>query len=358
MAFAQVPNESKEQINKAGLALIKNPGDKVALSIADRWRACHAYPINTFQATLRIKTKKFKGSVIVAQRLKRMPTIIDKLRRHPMKLARMQDIGGVRAVLGSIKDVYKLASEYKDKSRFGHELVDSLTRDYIQNPRDEDGYRSLHLIYKYKGTNKKANKYDGLLIELQIRTKLQHIWATAVETMGTFLGQALKSRLGDKEWQDFFALTSSAFAVSEGMPPIPKHRMMTRDDIYAGIAKANEELRVLEKIRSYTKVVKIIDKFGTSKTGWSYYLVVLNSEDKTVQIKSYRRDAMERALKDYAKIEEKTLGGEKVEAVLVSAGGPISTLRQAYPNFFLDIKDFVDKIEAIIQESRKKKVKV
>jgi hypothetical protein len=44
----------------------------------------------------------------VGQRLKRELQIIDKLARHPgMKLARMQDIGGCRAVLsGGTSDVY------------------------------------------------------------------------------------------------------------------------------------------------------------------------------------------------------------------------------------------------------------
>jgi len=41
------------------------------------------------------------------------------------------------------------------------------------------------------------------LIEIQIRSKLQHIWATAVETVGFFTGQAIKSNEGEKEWNDF-----------------------------------------------------------------------------------------------------------------------------------------------------------
>ena len=119
MAFASVPQESKNQINKAGAILVQetpSPKDLAwAIDLADRWRACHAYPINTFQATVRTKLRTY-ADPIVAQRLKRMPTIIDKLHRYPaMKLTTMQDIGGVRAILASIKDVYSLVSEYRDK---------------------------------------------------------------------------------------------------------------------------------------------------------------------------------------------------------------------------------------------------
>jgi len=149
MPFSPVPKESKKQINKAGQILVQdNPSTeelKWALGLADKWRACHAYPINTFQATLRHKLKGIPQDSIVAQRLKRMPTIIDKLKRYPaMKLTTMQDIGGVRAILSSVEDVYNLTDKYRSNKSFAHELIDQ--KDYIQNPRSEDGYRSLHLI--------------------------------------------------------------------------------------------------------------------------------------------------------------------------------------------------------------------
>lgn len=352
MAFAPVPQESRSKINKAGQILAG--GSELfeyewATGLVHKWRACHAYPINTFQATLRRKLSKYTGDAIVAQRLKRMPTIIDKLKRYPnMQLVTMQDIGGVRAILNSVKDVYNLASEYKDQSRFTHELVKE--NDYIARPRDADGYRSLHLIYRYK--NKQAPDYDGLLLELQIRTKLQHAWATAVETMGTFLGQALKSRQGDKEWLDFFNLVSSAFSHLEQTGSVPKHSGMSQSEVFRAVSKADEELRVLEKIRGYSLAVDEISKKGNSEKGSSYHLVILNSFQKTVQIKPYNRGSIDQAVADYAKIEEQAAKGEKIESVLVSAG-PLADLRKAYPNFFLDIGDFVTQIEAIIEAGRK-----
>jgi hypothetical protein len=353
MAFATVPKISKGKINMAGHVLATGKPNGLtldeAISIADSWRACHAYPINTFQSTLRRKLKKYSNNPLVAQRLKRMPTIIQKLHLYPkMQLARMQDIGGIRAILDSIHDVYLLASEYKDKTRFTHNLVGE--KDYIKNPRDEDGYRSLHLVYKYD--NSIAKEYNGLLVELQIRTKLQHSWATAVETMGTFLGQALKSRLGDKEWLGFFALVSSAFASIENTELLPKHKEMSQKEIFQAVAKMNEELKILDRIKGYSVAVNAINKKGTSETGWSYHLIILNSSEKTVQIKAYKRGSIKQATDDYAKIEAETAKGNKIEAVLVSAG-PLSSLREAYPNFFLDINDFVGRIEKIIEDSKK-----
>lgn len=346
MAFSSVPTESKKKINKAGQMLVDcsvgSEDFQRAIILVNKWRACHAYPINTFNSTLRRKIKKFPGNPIVAQRLKRMSTIIDKLKRYPrMQLTTMQDIGGVRAVINSVDDVYQLANEYRDKSRFAHELVKE--NDYIKNPRSEDNYRSLHLIYKYK--NKQTINYNGLLLELQIRTKLQHIWATAVETMGTFLGQALKSRQGDQVWIDFFALISSAFAYEEKTTIAPRFQDKTQDEIYQAVAEANKELDAIEKMRGYSAAVDVISK--KKNKSWSYHLIILNSLKRRVEIKPYERDSFKKAITDYASFEKRAVDGEKIEPVLVSAG-KLAELRQAYPNFFLDISDFVNKTEHII----------
>lgn len=45
---------------------------------------------------------------------------------------------------------------------------------------------------------------------------MQHAWATAVETLGFFKKQSLKSSSGDAKWLVFFQLASAAFARVEG----------------------------------------------------------------------------------------------------------------------------------------------
>jgi len=355
MAFSPVPNESKNQINKAGLILAKKNLSveelKWAQDLAERWRACHAYPINTFRATLTEKLRHFSPEPIIAQRLKRMPTIIDKLNRYPaMKLTTMQDIGGIRAVLSSVTQVYKLADNYRKNTRFTHELIDQ--KDYIESPRSEDGYRSVHLIYKYKNT--RNPNYDGLRLELQIRSKLQHIWATAVETMGTFLGQALKSRQGDQDWLDFFAVTSSAFTYMENCSHVPRYERLSRKQTFQAVADAENDLRAFDKMKGFSVAVNEIVKIRGSGQSRFYHLIILNSLQKTVQIKPYDRDSFEQAVADYSKIEAEAAQGKKIEPVLVSAG-PISKLRRAYPNFFLDIREFVDAVTNIIEKTKQTK---
>jgi len=351
MAFSPVPKESKNQINKAGQILVQeNPAPeekKWAQDLADRWRACHAYSINTFQANLRAQLSKIGHDPLVAQRLKRMPTIIDKLKRYPaMKLTTMQDIGGVRAILNSPENVYVLADKFRKSTRITHKLVREY--DYIKNPRSEDGYRSLHLIYRY--INKQVPDYDGLLLELQIRTRLQHIWATAVETMGTFLGQALKSRQGDKGWIDFFAVVSSAFAHDENCAPIPRFNHLSNKETYLAVADAEASIQALEKMMGFSVAVDSIVKGKDSGKG-SYHLIILNSLKKTVQIEAYNPKRFEQAIADYSKFEAEAARGEKIEPVLVAAGS-IEKIRRAYPNFFLDIKDFTTIVSGIIHTAK------
>ncbi len=311
-----------------------------AIEVLANWRACHGYPMNTFQATLRQKLKAIDKDAIVAQRLKREPSIILKLQRFEgMQLARMQDIGGLRAMVGSIAKVRKLEAAYRS-AKFKHILTSS--KDYINNPKD-DGYRSLHLIYRYQ--NELAESYNGLSLELQLRTRLQHAWATAVETMGTFLGQALKSGQGEREWRQFFAVAGAALAVLEKTAMVPGYDKQTPEEIFAGVKKAEARLHVLDKLRGFAIAT---DRITTQRGKGAYHLVVLDSAKRTVSIQPYSIARLEQANIDYAAIEQRTRAGEPVEAVLVSVG-PIDVLRKAYPNYFLDTEAFVRQIEKVIR---------
>ena len=172
------PEYSKKQVNKAGdiLRTDRRTDNEFlwATKVLNNWRSIHGYPVNTFQATLRDKCKGINVSnALIAQRLKRTPSIVSKLKRFgSMQLARMQDIGGLRAVVDTSEKVRELRNSYDKslgRSLFKHELVGE--SDYISYPK-ESGYRSLHLVYRYR--NDKLTDYNGLLLELQIRTQLQH----------------------------------------------------------------------------------------------------------------------------------------------------------------------------------------
>lgn len=154
----------RKRVDTAGkiLAGRKQPTDEVsvpeALYIAGRWRALHGYPLQALYSTLRNRAQKIHADVLVGKRLKRMPSIIAKLRRFErMQLSQMQDLGGCRAVVPTIDLVLKLTRLYEHRPCKTAKLMKKY--DYVAEPKP-DGYRGVHLVYeyKYKRTNSRIQR--------------------------------------------------------------------------------------------------------------------------------------------------------------------------------------------------------
>lgn len=183
-----------------------------AIRIVDWWRAEHALPLSTVAANLRSHVAE-KGAPVVAQRLKKFPTIVGKLLREPrMKLSRMADIGGVRAVLPDQDAVYRVGALLR------RNWTITKTRDYIAKPKD-DGYRALHLI----------NRHRGRLIEVQLRTSYQDGWANAVEANARVIAPGLKFGGGPDPVRNYFvALAEMLASLDQGQ--LPDQELIARLD--------------------------------------------------------------------------------------------------------------------------------
>ena len=334
---------SKSAINKAGRLLVDEsiniaakPG---ARQIVNSWRASHAYPINTFQATLRKRVAGLPGAT-VAQRLKRFPTILDKLLRQPnMSLARMQDIGGVRVILDTIADVREVEMKYKLPSKIMHELVNE--HDYITNPK-ADGYRGIHLVYRYKSIDQPG--YNGLHVEIQIRTKLQHFWATAVETIGTFTNTELKSGKGSGPWLDFFVKASAAFAIFE---PGTQTDLAIRKEVLESVSNALDRVGGLSVLQGFQVTTEALKRhLSTTADGSNYHILTLRPSVQTLNIHSYSDGGI--ATQAYSEFESETR--DSTSLVVLVRAQTRQELERAYPNFFLDIKEFQSLMTRIIRE--------
>ena len=82
------------------------------------------------------------------------------------------------------------------------------------------------MIFKYCGTEPSCN---GLYAELQIRTRLQHLWSTTVETVALLTKQNLKSGEGSYEWLRFFAVVSTMYAIGEKCSRVPGVPIAAKD---------------------------------------------------------------------------------------------------------------------------------
>jgi len=295
-----------------------------------------------FYRTLQKKATEVDNHALVSQRIKRLAAIRLKLQLNSgMALSRMQDIGGCRAVLRSVPSVRRLIEVYR-ASALRHTL--RRETDYIAQPR-KSGYRGIHLIYRYRGRN--PCPYDGMEIEMQIRSRLQHAWATAVETVGTFLRQALKSSQGEENWLRFFALMGSAIALKESSPLV-SDTPTDENQLIAELRQITDELQVESRLQAYGVALRT----ATDKElkGAKYFLLELNTTEKNLNITSFASHELEKATSRYMTAEKAIVGQPANEAVLVSVDS-LATLRSAYPSYFLDTTRFLQMVHEAISDS-------
>ncbi len=355
MVWTKPKGYSKSKVDWAGDILINESSQlketDSALEILDNWRAIHMYPMHIFKKRLKRVSEKIDKEALSVQRLKRLPSIIKKLQRRyygnepTMKLSQMQDIAGCRVVMSNVELAKKLYKEGYIRGDLKHKKVRE--KDYIDNPK-EDGYRGIHLIYRYKSDKEGKKEYNGLLIEVQIRSKLQHLWATAIETVDFFTRQAIKSNEGQKEWMDFFRLVSSAFAKMENTSPVP-NTPTNENELYSKIKEKEKELQVIKVLSGWAKAVQVFEKVSKEKPNLQFFLLELDITGEKLNITGYTRGQEEKAISDYANAEKRNQGKKEYDVVLVGVDAT-NDLRKAYPNYFADTKDFLESLKKVLSK--------
>jgi len=301
------------------------------IAILSNWRAAHAYPMQKNFIYLRKKARLIDSKTVLVMRLKRLPTILDKLERFPkMGLDRMQDIAGCRAVVRDLETAKRLKNSIlKGSSRNKVHRV----YDYVHAPKD-DGYRGYHLVTKYGGT---VSTFKNLAVEIQIRTAMQHAWATSVEIVDSFTKLQLKTRKTKNDWAKFFRLVSILFARREDSSSVDDDKVVATT------------VELLSRDFNITHVQKLLE-FTTSSiqvivTGHTsgYCLVRLASNYRTVEIQNYEN--LSDAEQAYSEIERDLSSGEDVVLASVDT---IQELRSAYPNYFMNATEFVRYLQETI----------
>jgi hypothetical protein len=334
---------SKGQVDAAGRLLASGVGTPeeidIALEVLNNWRAVHSFPLNTIQMGLRTRARRVYDHALVAQRLKRVPSIVLKLRRFSsMNLSRMQDIGGCRAILESVSQVRKVRAAYA-RSEQQHEFVSE--KDYISQPK-ASGYRGIHLVYRYQSD--RNPDYNGRSIEIQLRTRLQHAWATAVETVGTFLQQSLKSSEGSEKWLRFFALTGSAFALTERTQTVPD-TPQDPEELTTAVTTLETDLAVRKTLGAYGEALKIAEDMQMAGAYYFLMSLTLTKSQPALTVFGYTKQQLDRATDHYLEIEKTLAPG--AQAVLVAVDS-LSALKKSYPNYFLDTQVFTQALGKII----------
>jgi ppGpp synthetase/RelA/SpoT-type nucleotidyltranferase len=173
---------SGEQIRKLGVRLATdNPISPEDDQLLEELVACHLRALELARPRLDGLSEAIgTGPLHITARAKTTGTIIEKLRRERgMSLARMRDVAGFRIV-----GVFSFAAQDR--------LYDEIAQRFPADPREpkrvdrrtdpRHGYRALHAEVTF----------DGVHIEIQIRTVLQHIWADLMERLADTLGRQIR----------------------------------------------------------------------------------------------------------------------------------------------------------------------
>lgn len=183
-------NASRSSLDRAGDtlrewarsgAVLWSPAEQEAEALLERYRHEFEVPLTKVGMALRSMVATTGDPVLVAQRLKRRPRIVEKLVRYPtMEVSRMQDIAGCRAELIDLEAVDLVRRRIE---RAGWSIAHE--DDYNASPK-ATGYRAVHLVVIR----------DATPVEIQLRTTWQQAWAAAVERVDLRYGLALKDGHG------------------------------------------------------------------------------------------------------------------------------------------------------------------
>lgn len=332
----------------------------------DTFRENHATIIKLF--TKELEQIDFQEKPLIAGRTKRIETIISKLRRpqHP-KLNSIHDIAGSRLIFGNLKflnDAMELLDQ--DIIQNFKEIIDKKKGkdkyNYIKNPK-EDGYRGVHRIFSYTGENisgvERNVELKGLKIELQLRTHLQHIWATTVETYDMFKKTCLKT-MGMKKMETnpgkFFKCCSLIFAGIENNDSVAIKENIERIYQHDDFKIILNELQGMEGIKNI-KLPDISAKSDSEKENQEFILITNLKKKETTFFMLPSYNSEERTQEDisdeeiqnnsllinsiYRKIEQRS--NESV--VLLLDLKNVKNLQVTYPNYFLNTKEFIEILE-------------
>lgn len=166
-----LPSElSKNQIDRLGDRLRKGDISEADLRLLDSYRRSFGdgYEIVVSEIRDRLSLEP------TGRPAKSTTSIIDKLQRESIRLSQMQDIAGCRLTV--------------DDTTAQDEVVAQLTTLFEKvtivdrRPNPSHGYRAVHFLVEQ----------SGKLVEVQVRTLLQHLWAEVSEKLSDVIEKEIK----------------------------------------------------------------------------------------------------------------------------------------------------------------------
>ena len=262
-----------------------------------------------------------------AQRLKRRDTVFEKLISGRSKDAStMHDLGGCRLIFPDTETLKDFRDYLDVKSRARHQLLHSRSKyDYIKDPK-YTGYRGVHYVYGYSPSSQRNASLKGLKIEVQLRTNVQHAWATAVEIADLVLGARTKFEDGTGTFGQFFRVASEILArCHEGtFSCLPEVSDLELKEMFWEEEEEHNILDRLDKLREQGDHTKI-----------RQHTVLAFEHDDSLEIFGFTK-----AVRAVEKEEELLFDPNCSHVVYVRASSP-AAIRSSYRNYLTNPEDFV-----------------
>jgi ppGpp synthetase/RelA/SpoT-type nucleotidyltranferase len=337
---------AKSKIDKAGLSLAKdsfrNVEEMVELEdVFDEYRKSHLEPLSETTLELQAWLNEYGHDYYIAQRLKRKPQIIRKLKRLSVRLTQLQDIGGCRIIVERNDLVDQIISFLREKiSKSGYLKISRVT-DYRVQGRDVTGYRSVHLLLEQSGRK----------LELQLRSRIQHYWAESIERTSVIYGHHLKESEGDPKVISYFKRLSDAFyEIESGRSPSVRSRL----EIDVAKKEAEEIIRESgpsKAIDSYVNediIRTLTEKEKRNPYPINNWIIVFDWNSGQFVSWDIVGRTPDEAIDAYVRYENQFPVEKNFEVVLIGSSR-VATVRRTHSHYF-GIEDY-DKILESLDES-------
>ena len=201
---------SKSKIDRLGERLKANQATEEDLRLLDEFRRSFS---PAYESVIRIITDQL-GLKPTGRPAKSTTSISDKLNRESIRLTQIQDIAGCRLVVSDIPEQDRVVSDLL-RVFPGAKVIDRRTS-------PSHGYRAVHVVVNL----------HGKLVEIQIRTSLQHLWAELSEKLSDLFEPAIKYGSGNETARLLLHKNSASIAQIERL----------EQDHPAGADPASDEL--------------------------------------------------------------------------------------------------------------------
>jgi hypothetical protein len=85
-------------------------------------------------------------------------------------------------------------------------------------------------------------------------------------------------------------MSSSYFAIKEGMPTLDIHNYLTENEIKNNLKIMEMDLNVIKKLVTYSNAIRFIDtKLSKRKEKYEHYLLVLDNIHKTATVTGFEK---------------------------------------------------------------------